>query len=99
MQRARGVTPGPSLDRPAIVQTFLTFCACNPLGPCATSNSTLSPSARLRKPSAWNDPSHRSLGRAQTKTARQMVLAEAQTAGDGASYCLNRGQKYGTPQG
>src|SRR3989441_13304887 len=24
----------------------------------------------------WNDPSHRSVGRAQTKTARQMVLAE-----------------------
>jgi len=24
-----------------------------------------------------------------------MVLAEAQTAGDGATLCLNRGQKYG----
>src|SRR5207249_4027119 len=29
------------------------IAACQPLGPCATSNSTVSPSARLRKPSAW----------------------------------------------
>src|SRR5256885_2137387 len=34
----------------------------------------------------WNVPDHRGRGRAQTKTARRMVLAEAQTAGDGATY-------------
>src|SRR5207237_8007959 len=34
----------------------------------------------------WIDPGHRGRGRAQTKTARHMVLAEAQTAGDGATY-------------
>src|SRR5207249_11707706 len=31
----------------------------------------------------------------KAKTARQVVLAEAQTAGDGATLCLNRGQTYG----
>src|SRR5712691_349845 len=30
-----------------------TFAACGPLGPCCSSNSTFSPSARLRKPSDW----------------------------------------------
>src|SRR6266566_1459308 len=38
---------------PLRAQTLRTFCACSPFGPWATSNSTLSPSARLRKPSAW----------------------------------------------
>src|SRR4051812_10522777 len=32
-----------------------TFCACRPLGPRATSNSTFWPSASERKPSAWID--------------------------------------------
>src|SRR6266571_1906406 len=46
--------PGPDrLDGRNAAQTLRTFCACNPLGPWATSNSTVSPSARLRKPSAW----------------------------------------------
>src|SRR5207249_5765556 len=34
-------------------QTLRTFCACKPFGPWATSNSTVSPSARLPQPSAW----------------------------------------------
>src|SRR6267143_639432 len=38
--------------RPYEIQTLRTFCACSPFGPWATSNSTLSPSARLRKPFA-----------------------------------------------
>src|SRR6266571_6193730 len=46
-----GRRPGPAPD--ATRQTLRTFCACKPLGPWATSNSTVSPSARLRKPSAW----------------------------------------------
>src|SRR5713101_5471096 len=121
-------------------ETLRTFCACRPFGPWATSNSTASPSARLRKPSAWIavkwtntsgpdscaikpkpfaslnhftfpfailrnlftngaspglliDPGHRDLGRAQTKTARLDGPRGAQTAGDGATYCLNRGQR------
>jgi len=28
-----------------------------------------------------------------------VVLAEAQTSGDGCYVCLNRGQKYGAPLG
>src|SRR6266566_463541 len=38
------------------------------------------------------DPGHRDQRRAQTKTARQVVLAERRQTGDGATYCLNRGQ-------
>src|SRR2546428_13866243 len=37
-------------------------------------------------------PGHRDQRRAQTKTARQVVLAERRQTGDGATYCLNRGQ-------
>src|ERR1041384_4467669 len=39
------------------------------------------------------DPGHRDQGRAQTKTARQVVLAVRRQTGDGATYCLNRGQR------
>src|SRR5256712_6651819 len=38
---------------------------------------------------------HRDQRRAQTKTARQVVLAERRQTGDGATYCLNRRQRYG----
>src|SRR5207244_5251185 len=51
-KRARGA-PEPAAVTTDAAQTLRTFCACNPFGPWATSNSTLSPSARLRKPSAW----------------------------------------------
>src|SRR5579884_254451 len=135
-----GCDPGP-VAASTVAQTLRTFCACKPLGPWATSNSTTSPSARLLKPSAWIavkwtntsgpdscaikpkpfaslnhftlpfailckpqhlwgtapdicDPDHRDQGRAQTKTARQVVLAERRQTGDGATYCLNRDQNY-----
>src|SRR5437660_10272714 len=141
-KRARSGAPDPCELRSASNQTLRTFCACKPFGPWATSNSTVSPSARLRKPSAWiavkctntSGPdscaikpkpfaslNHFTLPLAilfrprhngarprtgstqatadwdglKAKTARQVVLAEAQTAGDGATLCLNRGQKYG----
>src|SRR3989442_7898923 len=45
--------PGPASANNRSAQTLRTFCACKPFGPWATSNSTVSPSARLRKPSAW----------------------------------------------
>src|SRR6266704_6510560 len=134
---------GPSVIRARLVgakhaaplraQTLRTFCACSPFGPWATSNSTLSPSARLRNPSAWiavkwtntSGPdscaikpkpfaslNHFTLPLAITvqtsalgaqprtgttqataardglkqKSARHVVLAEAQTADDGATY-------------
>ena len=32
----------------AALYTRVTFSACNPLGPCLTSNSTAAPSSRLR---------------------------------------------------
>ena len=32
---------------PALHQTFMTSSACNPLGPCLTSNSTSEPSSRV----------------------------------------------------
>src|SRR3989449_9017390 len=51
-KRERARIPGP-VRYIGVAQTLRTFCACNPFGPWATSNSTLSPSARLRKPSAW----------------------------------------------
>src|SRR5256712_13510763 len=41
------------------------------------------------------DPGHRDQRRAQTKTARQVVPAERRQTGDGATYCLNRRQRYG----
>src|SRR5437867_10386463 len=37
-------------------------------------------------------PGQRDQRRAQTKTARQAVLAERRQTGNGATYCLNRGQ-------
>src|SRR5437762_11721964 len=139
-RRARRVSE-PACIAMREAQTLRTFCACKPFGPWATSNSTVSPSARLRKPSAWIpvkwtntsgpdscaikpkpfaslnhftlpfaitflpsvtgasapdwfDPDHRDLGRAQTKTARRCGPRGAQTAGDGATYCLNRAQRY-----
>src|SRR5216117_995965 len=144
-ERARRI-PGPASVPIGVAQTLRTFCACKPFGPWATSNSTVSPSARLRKPSAWIavkwtntsgpdscaikpkpfaslnhftlpfaitflpsvtgasapdwfDPDHRDLGRAQTKTARRCGPRGAQTAGDGATYCLNRAQRYENPSG
>src|SRR5712691_11510323 len=45
--------PGPASANDRSAQTLRTFCACKPFGPWATSKSTVSPSARLRKPSAW----------------------------------------------
>src|SRR5216117_4594457 len=51
-ERARRI-PGPASVPIGVAQTLRTFCACKPFGPWATSNSTVSPSARLRKPSAW----------------------------------------------
>src|SRR6266576_1236820 len=51
-ERARSI-PGPASFPIGAAQTLRTFCACKPFGPWATSNSTVSPSARLRKPSAW----------------------------------------------
>src|SRR5712692_986704 len=45
------------------------------------------------RPGLLIDPGHRDLGRAQTKTARLDGPRGAQTAGDGATYCLNRGQR------
>src|SRR6266567_402506 len=39
------------------------------------------------------DLGHRDQGRAQTKTARQVVLAVRRQTGNGATYCLNRGQR------
>src|SRR5467141_966628 len=52
-KRERARIPGPASVNIAAAQTLRTFCACKPFGPWATSNSTVSPSARLRKPSAW----------------------------------------------
>src|SRR5882762_5470458 len=132
-KRERARIPGPASVNIAAAQTLRTFCACKPFGPWATSNSTVSPSARLRKPSAWiavkwtntsgpdscaikpkpfaslnhftlplailSRPLHMGArprtGSTQAtaawdglkqKSARHMVLAEAQTAGDGATY-------------
>src|SRR5262249_8159049 len=51
---ARHARPG-QVPKPKLCQlcTARTFSACQPLGPLVTSNSTVWPSCRLRKPPAW----------------------------------------------
>src|SRR5882762_11898710 len=51
-----------------------------------TLSHTVKTSAQWGTAPDWNEPGHRGLGRAQTKIRETLVLAEAQTAGDGATY-------------
>ena len=51
-----------------------------------TLSHTVLTSAQWGTAPDWNDPRHRDVGGLKQKSARHMVLAEAQTAGDGATY-------------
>src|SRR6266850_6928369 len=53
-RNAKGRPRGSDLPRmPSEPYCLRTFCACSPFGPFTISNSTLSPSASERNPSAW----------------------------------------------
>src|SRR5215813_7212007 len=52
-KKEKGPFPGPfAILLGAASYILRTFASCSPFGPCTTSNSTCSPSDRLRKPSA-----------------------------------------------